>query len=247
MLLAFTVLSLGFSSLAFATPENGEGETLVFEAQSQTQAQEQTIDYSAPEESTDTATAAQSGAVQTTASKTTSAASTTASKTSTAAGTTTATSTKTAGNDTVEAAVDLNFDSNILEVENELQQITAAATKSGDSSLGEQVVNYARQYIGNKYRYGGSSLTSGTDCSGFVMSIYQHFGISLPHSSQELAGVGTAVSSLSEAKLGDILVYPGHCGIYIGNGKLLSALNSKKGITICSANYSRITAIRRVI
>ncbi len=227
MLLALTVLSLGFSSLAFATPESSEGETLVFEAQ----AQEQTIDYSAPEESTDTATAtataAQSSAVQTTAASTTTAAA--------------------AANDTVEAAVDLDFDNNILQVENELQQITTAAAKSGDSSLGEQVVNYARQYIGNRYRYGGSSLTAGTDCSGFVMAIYQHFGISLPHSSQALNSVGTAVSSLSEAKLGDILVYPGHCGIYIGNGKLLSALNSRKGITICSANYSRITAIRRVV
>lgn len=223
MLLAFTLLSLSCSSLALATPESGEGETLVFEAR------EQTIDYSAPEESEDTAE--QTDAAQTTATTATAVqTATTASKTN-----------------TVEATVDLDFDNNILEVENELQQITTAATKSGDSSLGEQVVSYARQYIGNSYRYGGSSLTSGTDCSGFVMSIYQHFGISLPHSSQALNSVGTAVSSLSEAKLGDILVYPGHCGIYIGNGKLLSALNSKKGITICSATYNRITAIRRVV
>ena len=193
------------------------------------EAQEQTIDYSAPEESEDTAS--QTDAVQTTA----------------AAATKTAAATVASKANTVEATVDLDFDNNILAVENELQQITTAAAKSGDSSLGEQVVSYAQQYIGNSYRYGGSSLTSGTDCSGFVMSIFQHFGISLPHSSQALNSVGTAVSSLSEAKLGDILVYPGHCGIYIGNGKLLSALNSRKGISICSATYNRITAIRRVV
>ncbi len=223
MLLILTLLSLSCSSLALAAPESSEGETLVFEAQ------EQTIDYSAPEESEDTAS--QTVAVQTTA----------------AAATKTAVTTVASKANTVEATVDLDFDNNILAVENELQQITTAAAKSGDSSLGEQVVSYAQQYIGNSYRYGGSSLTSGTDCSGFVMSIYQHFGISLPHSSQALNSVGTAVSSLSEAKLGDILVYPGHCGIYIGNGKLLSALNSRKGISICSATYNKITAIRRVV
>ncbi len=223
MLLILTLLSLSCSSLALAAPESSEGETLVFEAQ------EQTIDYSAPEESEDTAS--QTAAVQTTA----------------ATATKTAATTVASKANTVEATVDLDFDNNILAVENELQQITTAAAKSGDSSLGEQVVSYAQQYIGNSYRYGGSSLTSGTDCSGFVMSIYQHFGISLPHSSQALNSVGTAVSSLSEAKLGDILVYPGHCGIYIGNGKLLSALNSRKGISICSATYNKITAIRRVV
>lgn len=227
MLLALTLLSLSFSTCALAAPESSDGETLVFEAQ------EQTIDYSAPEESTETAAA--------TASATSSASAATATtKTS-------ASSAASSASSVVEATVDLDFDNNILEVENELKQITTAAAKSGDSSLGEQVVSFAQQYIGNSYRYGGSSLTSGTDCSGFVMSIFQHFGISLPHSSQALNSVGTAVSSLSEAKLGDILVYPGHCGIYIGNGKLLSALNSRKGITICSATYNKITAIRRVL
>ncbi len=227
ILLALTLLSLSFSTCALAAPESSDGETLVFEAQ------EQTIDYSAPEESTETAAA--------TASATSSASAATATtKTS-------ASSAASSASSVVEATVDLDFDNNILEVENELKQITTAAAKSGDSSLGEQVVSFAQQYIGNSYRYGGSSLTSGTDCSGFVMSIFQHFGISLPHSSQALNSVGTAVSSLSEAKLGDILVYPGHCGIYIGNGKLLSALNSRKGITICSATYNKITAIRRVL
>ncbi len=227
ILLALTLLSLSFSTCALAAPESSDGETLVFEAQ------EQTIDYSAPEENTETAAA--------TASATSSASAATATtKTS-------ASSAASSASSVVEATVDLDFDNNILEVENELKQITTAAAKSGDSSLGEQVVSFAQQYIGNSYRYGGSSLTSGTDCSGFVMSIFQHFGISLPHSSQALNSVGTAVSSLSEAKLGDILVYPGHCGIYIGNGKLLSALNSRKGITICSATYNKITAIRRVL
>ncbi len=243
ILLAFTLLSLSCSSLAMAAPESSEGETLVFEAQ------EQTIDYSAPEESGDTAsqtTTAQTTAAETASeTKSTKKASTTVSADSTSAASKSAAKASAAAETT--AAVDLNFDANILEVENELKTITDTAEKSGDTSLGEQVVSFAQQFIGNSYRYGGSSLTSGTDCSGFVMSIFQHFGISLPHSSQELNSVGTAVSSLAEAKLGDILVYPGHCGIYIGNGKLLSALNSRKGISICSATYSKITSIRRVL
>ncbi len=218
IMLAASAMTIGLSFTTFAAPEK---ETLVF---TETAAQEQTLDYSAP---TETAAAVDS----------TSAASTPNAKT--AAAQSDAATAET-------AAVDLNFDADVLEVENELEAITTAAEKTGDTSLGEQVVSFARQFIGNKYRFGGSSLTSGTDCSGFVMSVFRNFGVELPHSSQELASVGTAVSSLAEAKLGDILVYPGHCGIYVGNGKLLSALNSRKGITICSANYNRITAIRRI-
>ena len=243
ILLAASMMAAGLSFTAFAEPESSTKETLVFDVQDQS---ETALDYSAPEESGDTASqtaTAQTTAAAETASETknTKKASTTVSVDSTSA------ASKSAAKANTTAAVDLNFDANVLEVENELKIITDTAEKSGDTSLGEQVVSFAQQFIGNSYRYGGSSLTSGTDCSGFVMSIFQHFGISLPHSSQELNSVGTAVSSLAEAKLGDILVYPGHCGIYIGNGKLLSALNSRKGISICSATYSKITAIRRVV
>ncbi len=114
-------------------------------------------------------------------------------------------------------------------------------------SSGEAVIEFAAQFIGNPYRYGGSSLTSGTDCSGFVMSVYRNFGISLPHSSSALRSVGVPVASLAEAQPGDIICYSGHVGLYLGDGRLLSALGSRYGITINSATYKRILAIRRVV
>ena len=112
---------------------------------------------------------------------------------------------------------------------------------------GEQVIEFASQFIGNPYRYGGSSLTSGTDCSGFVMSVYRNFGFSLPHSSSALRSVGVPVASLAEAQPGDIICYSGHVGLYLGDGRLLSALGSRYGITINSATYKRILAIRRLV
>ena len=89
-------------------------------------------------------------------------------------------------------------------------------------SNGQAVVNYAAQFVGNPYVYGGSSLTNGADCSGFVMSVYQAFGISLPHSSSALRSVGYGVS-LDAIQPGDIVCYSGHVGIYAGNNTLLHA------------------------
>ncbi len=124
---------------------------------------------------------------------------------------------------------------------------SAVAEAIAQKSSGEKVVEFASQFIGNPYRYGGSSLTSGTDCSGFVMSVFRNFGISLPHSSSALRSVGVAVGSLAEAQPGDIICYSGHVGIYLGDGKLLSALGSNYGITINSATYKRILSIRRLV
>ncbi|WP_242840044.1 C40 family peptidase [Oribacterium sp. FC2011] len=123
----------------------------------------------------------------------------------------------------------------------------ALASVTEKDSLGDKVAQYASQFIGNPYRYGGCSLTSGTDCSGFVMSVYANFGISLPHSSSAMRSVGVAVGSLYEAQPGDIICYSGHVGIYLGEGRLLSALGSRYGITINSATYKRILAIRRLV
>lgn len=124
-------------------------------------------------------------------------------------------------------------------------EAASAGTDSG--SRAAQLVAFASQYIGNPYRYGGASLTGGADCSGFLMAVYAQFGIALPHSSAAMRGVGGAVGDLSQALPGDILVYSGHVGIYLGNGQMLSALNRRAGITVTDARYKRIRAIRRVL
>ena len=117
----------------------------------------------------------------------------------------------------------------------------AAPSGSGGSS----VVNYGSQFVGNPYVYGGSSLTNGTDCSGFVMSCYSAFGVSLPHSSSALRSAGYGVS-YDEMQPGDIVCYSGHVGIYAGNGTLLHASNKRTGITYSNVNYKKILAIRRI-
>lgn len=126
---------------------------------------------------------------------------------------------------------------------------TASSKSSGStsgSSQGQAVVNYAMQFIGNPYVWGGSSLTNGTDCSGFTMSVYSHFGVSLPHYDGAQRSCGTAVSSLAEAQPGDLICYYGHVGIYIGNGQIVHASNPRTGITTGSATYRQIAAIRRI-
>lgn len=117
----------------------------------------------------------------------------------------------------------------------------AAASGSGGSS----VVSYASQFVGNPYVYGGSSLTNGTDCSGFVMSVYAAFGVSLPHSSSSMRSVGYGVD-VNSMQAGDIVCYSGHVGIYTGNGTIVNALNSSSGITYTNVNYSPILAVRRI-
>ena len=112
---------------------------------------------------------------------------------------------------------------------------------------GESVVNYALKFVGNPYRWGGTSLTRGADCSGFVMSVYRHFGKSLPHSSYAQRRVGRSVGSLSKAKPGDIICYSGHVAIYMGNNKVVHASNPRDGIKITKgAAYRSIVTIRRV-
>lgn len=116
-----------------------------------------------------------------------------------------------------------------------------------DSNMGKAVADYACQFVGNPYVYGGSSLTNGTDCSGFVMSVYNAFGVSLPHSSTADRTQGYAVEGgLANAQPGDILCYSGHVALYIGNGQIVHASTSKTGIIISNASYRNILAVRRI-
>lgn len=120
-------------------------------------------------------------------------------------------------------------------------------SNSGDSGAGGQsVADYACQFIGNPYVYGGSSLTDGTDCSGFVMSVYAKYGVSLPHSAGAIGGCGTGVS-YDNAVPGDVFVYPGHCGIYIGGGQIVHASDYSTGICIGNANYTTPVTIRHML
>ncbi len=126
------------------------------------------------------------------------------------------------------------------------EEQVSAPVISSDGSLGTAVANYAKQFVGNPYVYGGTSLTNGADCSGFVMSVYKNFGVSLPHSSSADRNVGYAVGSLAEAQPGDVICYSGHVGIYVGGGQIVHASTEATGIKISNASYRKILAIRRI-
>lgn len=115
------------------------------------------------------------------------------------------------------------------------------------SGSGSSVVDYATQFVGNPYVWGGTSLTNGADCSGFVQSVYNKFGVSLPRTSYEQQNAGREVS-YSEAQPGDLICYGGHVAIYMGNGKIVHASNSRDGIKISdNAAYRTILSVRRLV
>ena len=128
----------------------------------------------------------------------------------------------------------------------------AAGSKSGSvSSKRAQIANYAVQFVGNRYVYGGTSLTNGTDCSGFTMSVMAKFGVSLPHNSGAQSGCGKSITS-SQMRPGDLVFYSGsgginHVALYIGNGQVCHASNARSGIKISTWNYRTPAKIVNVL
>ena len=133
-------------------------------------------------------------------------------------------------------------------LEKEASEAAAKAEEeaSAKAGTGQAIVDYACQFIGNPYVWGGTSLTNGADCSGFVQSVFAHFGISLPRTTWDMENVGTPVS-YDQAIAGDIILYDGHVGIYMGDGQIVNAINSSRGIGILPATYTSIITVRRLI
>ncbi len=125
------------------------------------------------------------------------------------------------------------------------EEVQRAAREAMRIQKSAELVSYAKQFIGNPYVYGGTSLTRGTDCSGFVKGVYRHFGVSLPRTSSAMRRVGYRVS-VQDMQPGDIVCYEGHVGIYAGNGKIVNAIDERKGIGMSNAYYKPIITVRRI-
>ena len=132
------------------------------------------------------------------------------------------------------------------EVQENVQQTETTEVSAQPASNGQAIVDYACQFIGNPYVWGGTSLTDGADCSGFVQSVFAHFGISLPRTTYDQIYAGVEVS-YDQAMPGDLICYDGHIGIYIGNGQIVNAQNPEQGIGISPATYTTILSVRRIV
>lgn len=132
------------------------------------------------------------------------------------------------------------------EVQGNVQQTETTEVSAQPASNGQVIVDYACQFIGNPYVWGGTSLTDGADCSGFVQSVFAHFGISLPRTTYDQINAGVEVS-YDQAMTGDLICYDGHIGIYIGNGQIVNAQNPEQGIGISPATYTTILSVRRIV
>lgn len=132
------------------------------------------------------------------------------------------------------------------EVQGNVQQMETTEVSAQPASNGQAIVDYACQFIGNPYVWGGTSLTDGADCSGFVQSVFAHFGISLPRTTYDQINAGVEVN-YDQAMPGDLICYDGHIGIYIGNGQIVNAQNPEQGIGISPATYTTILSVRRIV
>ena len=215
------------------------------ESESSTESSKETASETSSETTSETA----SGATTETTSETT---------TETASETTTETTTETVTETAAETESPAGMESSTAvetaatQESSEESSTQAAETPSSAASVsnhgsGKAVVDYAVQFVGNPYVYGGTSLTNGADCSGFVMSVYENFGVSLPHSSTADRNVGVDVGGLENAQPGDLVCYSGHVGIYIGDGQIVHASTASTGIKISDADYRTPVAVRRVI
>lgn len=212
-----------------------------------TEASSETTTESSSETTTETTTEAATETTTETATETTTeTAAETGSETTTetTTGTSTETTTETASQAPSETTTDPAAANPSAEAAPAAETTSTAAAVS---SHGNTVADYAVQFVGNPYVYGGTSLTNGADCSGFVMSVYKNFGVSLPHSSTADRNVGVDVGGLENAQPGDIVCYTGHVGIYIGDGQIVHASTASTGIKISEADYRTPVAVRRVL
>lgn len=122
----------------------------------------------------------------------------------------------------------------------------APANSFTSGSIGERIIQYALQFVGNPYVYGGTSLTQGADCSGFIFRIYRDFGYTIPRSGTSMRNIGTEVS-YENARAGDIVCYPGHVALYMGNGQIVHASTARTGIKTGNVFYKQFITIRRVL
>ena len=144
---------------------------------------------------------------------------------------------------------DVKYDEygNVIDSDNTVDpdSVSSSSSSSSSSGSGSSIVDYATQFVGNPYVWGGTSLTGGADCSGFTQSVYAQFGYSLPRTSYEQQNWGTEVS-YADAQPGDLICYGGHVAIYMGNGQIVHASNSRDGIKISNdATYRTILSVRR--
>ena len=123
---------------------------------------------------------------------------------------------------------------------------SSVVDNASGSDKGKQIAKYALQFVGNPYVAGGTSLTTGADCSGFTYRVYQDWGYGISRTSYSQRNDGRAVD-YSEAQPGDLICYDGHVALYIGGGKIVHASTQKTGIKVSNANYRPIVAVRRII